>query len=130
MHLTPVMQKYILHWGEMGARWGINRTVAQIHALLFLADKPLFADVAEVHRAYSTGEVSIHAKVKVRIDETIISEHGEERHETNLVETTVGRALLAEIRPSGMPWKRSCIHAYGPRCSPALNRLKRRMSYW
>ena len=44
-------------------------------------------------------------RIKVRIDETIISEHGEERHETNLVETTVGRALLAEIRPSGMPFR-------------------------
>ncbi len=41
----------------------------------------------------------------MRIDETIISEHGDERHETNLVETTVGRALLAEIRPSGMPFR-------------------------
>jgi DNA-binding transcriptional regulator GbsR (MarR family) len=38
------MQKFILHWGEMGARWGINRTVAQIHALLYLAPKPLTAE--------------------------------------------------------------------------------------
>lgn len=42
--LTPVQQKFILHWGEMGTRWGINRTVAQIHALLFIAPKPLNAD--------------------------------------------------------------------------------------
>jgi DNA-binding transcriptional regulator GbsR (MarR family) len=42
--LTPIEQKFILHWGEMGARWGINRTVAQIHALLFLSDKPLNAE--------------------------------------------------------------------------------------
>ena len=33
--LTPVQQKFILHWGEMGAKWGINRTVAQVHALLY-----------------------------------------------------------------------------------------------
>lgn len=44
MKLTPVMEKYILHWGEMGTRWGVNRTVAQIHALLYLAAKPLPAD--------------------------------------------------------------------------------------
>jgi DNA-binding transcriptional regulator GbsR (MarR family) len=44
MELTPVIQKFILHWGEMGARWGINRTVAQIHALLFLSSKPLNAE--------------------------------------------------------------------------------------
>jgi DNA-binding transcriptional regulator GbsR (MarR family) len=37
-------QKFIRHWGEMGTRWGINRTVAQIHALLLLSDHPLPAD--------------------------------------------------------------------------------------
>ena len=42
--LTPVQQKFILHWGEMGTRWGINRTVAQIHALLFISQKPLNAE--------------------------------------------------------------------------------------
>ena len=44
MKLTPVMQKYILHWGEMGTRWGVNRTVAQLHALLYLAKDPLTAE--------------------------------------------------------------------------------------
>ncbi|HET7536239.1 MAG TPA: MarR family transcriptional regulator [Candidatus Didemnitutus sp.] len=42
--LTPVQQKFILHWGEMGTRWGINRTVAQIHALLYLSPRPLPAE--------------------------------------------------------------------------------------
>ena len=42
--LTPIQQKFILHWGEMGARWGINRTVAQVHALLFLSPRPLNAE--------------------------------------------------------------------------------------
>lgn len=46
--LSPIQQKFILHWGEMGTRWGINRTVAQIHALLYLSPKPLHAeDIAE-----------------------------------------------------------------------------------
>ena len=44
MTLTPVMEKFILHWGEMGTRWGINRTVAQIHAMLYLSPKPLHAE--------------------------------------------------------------------------------------
>jgi len=64
-----------------------------------------FSDIDEVHRAFENKAVALHARIKVRIDETIISEHGEERHETNLVETTVGRALLAEIRPAGMPFR-------------------------
>ncbi len=42
--LTPVAQRFILHWGEMGTRWGINRTMAQIHALLFISEKPLHAE--------------------------------------------------------------------------------------
>src|SRR2546427_11177279 len=44
MKLSPVQQKFVLHWGEMGTRWGINRTVAQIHALLYLSEKPLNAE--------------------------------------------------------------------------------------
>ena len=42
--LTPTQQQFILHWGEMGARWGINRTVAQVHALLHLSATPVSAD--------------------------------------------------------------------------------------
>lgn len=44
MTLTPVQQKFILHWGEMGSRWGINRSVAQIHAILYLSPEPLTAE--------------------------------------------------------------------------------------
>jgi DNA-binding transcriptional regulator GbsR (MarR family) len=42
--LTAVQEKFILHWGEMGIRWGINRTAAQIHALLYLSADPLTAE--------------------------------------------------------------------------------------
>lgn len=42
--LRPVQEKFILHWGTMGAQWGINRTVAQIHALLFISPKALPAE--------------------------------------------------------------------------------------
>jgi DNA-binding transcriptional regulator GbsR (MarR family) len=38
------VERFILHWGEMGTRWGINRTMAQIHALLFLSEEPLVAE--------------------------------------------------------------------------------------
>src|SRR6266513_870545 len=44
MTLLPVQRKFILHWGEMGTRWGINRTVAQVHALLFISARPLSAE--------------------------------------------------------------------------------------
>jgi len=44
MRLSPAVEKYVLHWGEMGTRWGTNRTVAQIQALLYLSPEPLRAD--------------------------------------------------------------------------------------
>src|SRR5579862_3375115 len=44
MSLSTIEQRFVLHWGEMGTRWGINRTVAQVHALLFLSPKPLHAE--------------------------------------------------------------------------------------
>jgi len=44
MDLTPVERKFVLHWGEMGTRWGVNRVVAQVHALLLLSPAPLDAE--------------------------------------------------------------------------------------
>jgi len=44
MKLNPVTEKFVLHWGEMGTKWGVNRTVAQIHALLYILGKPMNAD--------------------------------------------------------------------------------------
>lgn len=44
MDLSPAAQSFILHWGEMGAKWGVNRSVAQIHALLHIAPEPMTAE--------------------------------------------------------------------------------------
>lgn len=44
MELSPITQSFVLHFGEMGSRWGINRTVGQIYALLYLSPDPLCAD--------------------------------------------------------------------------------------
>lgn len=44
MQLTEIQRKFVLHWGEMGSLWGVNRTVSQIHALLFAHGKPLHAE--------------------------------------------------------------------------------------
>ncbi len=46
--MSPITERFVLHWGEMGARWGVNRTVSQIHALLFVNGAPLTAeDISE-----------------------------------------------------------------------------------
>ncbi len=56
--LTPVAQKFILHWGEMGTKWGINRTVAQVHALLFLSPHPVPADEISATLSVARSNVS------------------------------------------------------------------------
>jgi DNA-binding transcriptional regulator GbsR (MarR family) len=60
--LTPVAQKFILHWGEMGTKWGINRTVAQVHALLFLSPKPLPAD--EISETLSVARSNVSTSLR------------------------------------------------------------------
>ena len=56
--LPQVQEKFILHWGEMGTKWGINRTVAQVHALLYLAAKPLPADEISATLSVARSNVS------------------------------------------------------------------------
>jgi DNA-binding transcriptional regulator GbsR (MarR family) len=56
--LAPVEEKFILHWGEMGTKWGINRTVAQVHALLYLAAKPMPADEISTTLSVARSNVS------------------------------------------------------------------------
>jgi DNA-binding transcriptional regulator GbsR (MarR family) len=60
--LSPAAQKFILHWGEMGTRWGVNRTVAQIHALLFLSPKPLEAE--EIARTLSVARSNVSTSLR------------------------------------------------------------------
>ena len=64
----------------------------------------IFADLQEVDRVYRSGEADLHAKVKVRITETINSADGTSTHNTSIVDTTVGRALLFQIVPVGLPY--------------------------
>jgi DNA-binding transcriptional regulator GbsR (MarR family) len=60
--LSPVEQKFILHWGEMGTRWGINRTVAQIHALLYLSPRPVHAEEIATTLGVARSNVSTSLK--------------------------------------------------------------------
>ncbi|MBN3858436.1 MULTISPECIES: GbsR/MarR family transcriptional regulator [unclassified Paraburkholderia] len=62
MELTPTAEKFILHWGEMGSRWGVNRTVAQIHALLYLLGRPVAAD--EIAEALGVARSNVSTSLK------------------------------------------------------------------
>jgi len=62
IQLTPTAQKFIIHWGEMGERWGINRTIAQIHALLYISPEPLNAE--EICETLSVARSTVSAGLK------------------------------------------------------------------
>src|ERR1700735_1523986 len=60
--LTGLQKQYILHWGEMGTRWGINRTVAQIHALLYLSPRALPAE--EIAETLSVARSNVSTSIR------------------------------------------------------------------
>ena len=62
MKLTLATERYILHWGEMGTRWGVNRSVAQVHALLYLSPKPIPAD--EIVETLSIARSNVSTSLK------------------------------------------------------------------
>ncbi|MES1179750.1 MAG: MarR family transcriptional regulator [Hyphomicrobium sp.] len=57
--LPPAIERFVVHWGEMGTVWGVNRSVAQIHALLYLCDEPLTADDIAAQLAMARSNVSV-----------------------------------------------------------------------
>ena len=58
MELSPTLSRFVLHWGEMGARWGVNRTVSQIHALLYITGRPMHAEEIAETLAVARSNVS------------------------------------------------------------------------
>ena len=79
MELTDTARQFVVHWGEMGSAWGVNRTVAQIHALLFFHGRPLNAEtIAETLGVRHVLEGSVQrAGDRIRITLQLI-EHFEE----------------------------------------------------
>jgi DNA-binding transcriptional regulator GbsR (MarR family) len=62
MELKPVAERFVLHWGEMGSRWGVNRTVAQIHALLYLVGCPM--DAEEITKTLGVARSNVSNSLK------------------------------------------------------------------
>ena len=60
--LSKATSEFILHWGEMGSRWGVNRTVAQVHALLYLSAEPITAE--EISEALSVARSNVSTSLK------------------------------------------------------------------
>ena len=62
MKLNPTTEQFILHWGEMGSQWGVNRTMSQIHALLYIIGKPLNAE--EITETLSVARSNVSTSLK------------------------------------------------------------------
>lgn len=68
MNLPPLIQTFVLHFGEMGSRWGINRTVGQIYALIYLSEKPINADHLVDALGFSRSNIAMGIKELVSMN--------------------------------------------------------------
>ena len=87
----------------------------------------VFSGIGEVRRAYDNRAVQLHAKVKVRIKQVQIDEDGNRTETTQLVDTTVGRALLLEIMPEGLPFALANVELTKKNISRLINQCYRRL---
>jgi DNA-binding transcriptional regulator GbsR (MarR family) len=116
IELSPLARRFVLHWGEMGSRWGVNRTVAQIHALLYFVGRPVNAedlssalDVARSNVSNSLRELQSWKLVRVvhRMDDR--RDHFETSRDVwDLFRTIVAERKTREFDPT-MAVLRECI---------------------
>ena len=121
MHLSPIMERFVLHWGEMGSRWGVNRTVAQIHALLFLSEQALHAEeiaqtlgVARSNVSTSLRELQSWELVQVVHVRGDRRDHFQAQHDVRQIFRTVAEGRKRrEINPT-LTMLRNCVTEAGP----------------
>jgi DNA-binding transcriptional regulator GbsR (MarR family) len=108
MNLSPTLSRFVLHWGEMGTRWGVNRTVSQIHALLYISGRPMNAeeitdtlDVARSNVSNSLRELQGWGLVRLVHLSGDRRDHFEtSKHVWELVRTIVKERQKREIAPT------------------------------
>ena len=108
MDLSPTISRFVLHWGEMGTRWGVNRTVAQIHALLYITGRPMHAEeitdtlvVARSNVSNSIRDLQSWGLVKLVHIAGDRRDHFEtSRHVWELMRTIVQERQRREIAPT------------------------------
>ena len=108
MELSPTLTRFVLHWGEMGARWGVNRTVAQVHALLYVTGRPMNADdlcetlaVARSNVSTSLRELQNWRLVRlVHLADDRRDHYATETHVWELMRTIVRERQRREIDPT------------------------------
>jgi DNA-binding transcriptional regulator GbsR (MarR family) len=123
MTLTTSMKEFILHWGEMGTRWGVNRTVAQVHALLYLSPEPLTAE--DIADALSVARSNVSNSLKelqnwnlVQIDSRMGDRRDYFRTSADvwtLFLTVIDQRVEREILPTMMMLQRLVVQARAER---------------
>src|SRR3954469_14847812 len=131
MKLTPAKERFILHWGEMGTKWGINRTVAQIHALLHISAKPL--DAEEIAETLGVARSNVSNSLKELQGWNIVKtvhvmgdrrDHFESMHDTwSLFQTIMDERKRREIDPTVAVLKACVEEAKGENDPLAHKRL-------
>jgi DNA-binding transcriptional regulator GbsR (MarR family) len=135
--ITPVQQKFILHWGEMGARWGINRTVAQIHALLYLSSRPMQAEeiaatlsVARSNVSNSLRELQGWGIVRVVHELGDRRDHFESLKDVwQMFEIIVAERKRREVDPT-LEMLRSCLEQQGKADSYTSERIAAMLDFF
>jgi DNA-binding transcriptional regulator GbsR (MarR family) len=137
MNLSPTTEKFVLHWGEMGTRWGVSRTVAQIHALLYLSERALNAEEISDTLAVARSNVSTSLKelqgwglVKV------VHVMGDRRDYfaalqdiTDLFRVIVEERKRREIDPT-LALLRECVSEFDPKAGPfARQKIKATLDF-
>ena len=108
MELSEAAREFILHWGEMGARWGVNRSVAQVHALLYLSPEPLTAEVIAEQLSVARSNVSTSLRELQNWDLVQVSHHMGDRRDFfstshdiwQLFQTVIQQRVEREIQPT------------------------------
>ena len=108
MDLSPALSRFVLHWGEMGARWGVSRTVAQIHALLYVSGLPMPAEeirdtlgVARSNASTSLRELQNWNLVRlVHLADDRRDHYATSTHVWELMRTVVRERQRREIAPT------------------------------
>jgi DNA-binding transcriptional regulator GbsR (MarR family) len=125
MKLTGATQEFVLHWGEMGTRWGVNRTVAQVHALLYLSPEPLTAE--EIAETLSVARSNVSTSLKelqnwelARVTHRIGDrrDHFQTSHDVwELFMTVIEQRMAREIEPTLAVLHRCTAEAQGGRAA-------------
>src|SRR5262249_21110871 len=119
----PALERFILHWGDMGGQWGVNRSVSQIHALLYLSERPLTAE--EIAETLGLARSNVSTSIKELLSWNLIRrvpvrgdrrEHFEAEADVwGMFICLAARRKETEIDPP-LPARQFCPAGAHPRC--------------